>query len=1118
MNLENQWLSKGISRSCVSASLLMLAAVAQANPSAGKVVGGSASINYGTTTVITQTSNKAIINWQDFSIDQHETTRFKQPSKNSVTLNRVTGNNLSNIQGNLQANGTVFLVNPNGIVFGPSAQVNVGSIVASTANISDKNFMAGNYHFSDAPESAFITNQGTITVAQAGMAALVSPGVENSGVINAQFGNVVLASGKQFTLDLYGDGLITFDADVLVEQGMVENLGSVYANGGQVLMTAQAADTVLESLINVDGYIEATSVSTRSGKVIIQGYDNSTIKVAGTINVSGDDAGESGGVVQASANYIELLNGSVIDVSGDTGGGTVHIGSDQYHNPKDDPTLNTFGLPSVLKTAQYVYMAEDANIYANAASGTSGDVVLWADQYAWIHGSIEAKNNGRVETSGYEYLDVSGAYVLAGEWLLDPADVEVTNNTTLNGMFSGTPSTFTPSAASSQVSATQISTMLNNNVSVIIVTTGAGGNGDVTFSNNTTPVSWTTNSTFTVNADRDIIVDAGGATVVASTGSGDYILQADSDASGGTAGGTFKFTDGNMTYNTGDVNIFYSTDDFTNPGNFSGDITGGTGTLTQYIQVNNAAELQAINTNVTSRGQDYVLNTDISLVGVFTPISIFTGTFSGGGHSITNLTVTGGNNRGLFGTANGATIGDVTLVDPDVLGVGRVGALIGFASNNVTLVGEIEVSGGTIKGTGGQVGGIVGILASAAVGENATLTNSAVVSGVSEVGGLIGEMNSGATISANVTLTNNGDVNGAGQGVGGVIGYMRFGADYNTTNPITNTGNVTAKGGGILGTGGIVGYLNAAIDITKAFNTGDVTGNISVGGIVGHSDGGRSIDLSFGGATNTITGNSRVGGIIGQAISLDVSNSLFGGTVVGGSAAGGIVGYNTGDVSNVIGIGNISGSVGVGAIIGTNGFGDGTLSDSLVDPDINSVGVGENFGGVVSFSAPPHNSFALQSTYTDEGFVFGANGWSLTSGFYASPTFCGASCRIALVLTPVPPSPDVIRIDNTVQQQTRNSELDNNPVLDPITLWNAEGITAPVLSPFEYFVVFSNDAAIRRTASQIPIAVRHESHVVFVRPVYISDQESIDLGEFSSPSYKTLLDALLQYRRNTEPE
>ena len=189
-----------------------LSAWPRANPLNGQSGGRSSWTTSATTApntlTIDQTTPRAAIDWQSFNIAPNETTQFVQPSANAIALNRVQAGDPSVIAGRLTANGQLVLVNPSGVVFTRGSQVNVNSLVATTAGIGTANFMAGNMVF-DQPgnPNARVVNNGTITVAQAGLAALVAPGVANNGVISAKLGRVVLGGAQTYTLDFYGDGL-----------------------------------------------------------------------------------------------------------------------------------------------------------------------------------------------------------------------------------------------------------------------------------------------------------------------------------------------------------------------------------------------------------------------------------------------------------------------------------------------------------------------------------------------------------------------------------------------------------------------------------------------------------------------------------------------------------------------------------------------------------------------------------------------------------------------------------------------------------------------------------------------------------------------------------------------
>src|SRR3989344_7707478 len=188
-------------------------APAAANPLGAQVVGGNASVQgQGTANVtVTQSTDKAIINWNTFNIGANERTQFIQPNSSSVALNRVTGGlGPSQLFGSLSANGRIFVVNPDGILVGPGATIDAAGFLATTHDIANADFMAGRYNFSiPGRPDASVVNQGTITAQNGGFAALVAPGVRNSGTITARLGRVALASGNGFSLDFYGDRLIT---------------------------------------------------------------------------------------------------------------------------------------------------------------------------------------------------------------------------------------------------------------------------------------------------------------------------------------------------------------------------------------------------------------------------------------------------------------------------------------------------------------------------------------------------------------------------------------------------------------------------------------------------------------------------------------------------------------------------------------------------------------------------------------------------------------------------------------------------------------------------------------------------------------------------------------------
>src|SRR5207342_3555628 len=269
-------------RSVLLAATALLAlgvAPVAAGPEGGTVVGGAATIQGqgGPAVIVNQSTSSAVINWNTFNIRANESVRFNQPSASSVALNRVVGGlGPSEIMGSLTANGRVFIINRDGILFGPGSVVNTAGFLATTNDIKNVDFMAGRYNFNiPGRPDASIVNQGRITATSGGFAALVAPGVRNSGTITATLGTVALASGNSFTLDMYGDKLITLAvgdqiASKVIDvstgkplKSLVSNEGKIRANGGRVELTAAAARVVVDSVINNKGVIEANSVGRR---------------------------------------------------------------------------------------------------------------------------------------------------------------------------------------------------------------------------------------------------------------------------------------------------------------------------------------------------------------------------------------------------------------------------------------------------------------------------------------------------------------------------------------------------------------------------------------------------------------------------------------------------------------------------------------------------------------------------------------------------------------------------------------------------------------------------------------------------------------------------------------
>ncbi len=304
------------------ASLLGLfcQAPAFALPSGATVVSGDAGFQTSTDgrhMVVNQQSHKLITNWNEFSVRADERVSFHQPGQDAVALNRVIGRNGSDIQGRIDANGKVFLVNPNGVVFGKSAQVNVGGLVASTLDLADRDFLTGNYQFSG-DSGATVSNAGSLKASEGGSIALLGARVSNDGVIQAQLGDVALGAGQGINLNFDGDGLLNLQVDKGSVDALAHNGGLIRADGGQVLMSARSADSLLKTVVNNQGTLEARTLRSAEGRIVLDGGEQGTVRVAGKQDASAIGGGNGGLVLNQGAN-VEIQRTAQVDTHADQG-------------------------------------------------------------------------------------------------------------------------------------------------------------------------------------------------------------------------------------------------------------------------------------------------------------------------------------------------------------------------------------------------------------------------------------------------------------------------------------------------------------------------------------------------------------------------------------------------------------------------------------------------------------------------------------------------------------------------------------------------------------------------------------------------------------------------------
>ncbi|MEI7614881.1 MAG: filamentous hemagglutinin N-terminal domain-containing protein, partial [Betaproteobacteria bacterium] len=511
---NRSWLNSttALSGALAAAVLAVAPHPAQALPQGGTVVSGSATITRsGNQLKVVQSTPKAAINWQSYGIAANEQVSYYQPSTQSIILNRVLGGGVSTIDGRLTANGQVWISNPSGIFFGPNARVNVGGLIATTHDLKVEDFNADRYRFqSDSQPPGIVENQGSITVADAGLAAFVAPGVVNHGTITARLGQVFLASGNEFTVDLYGDQKINLALDAKTAQqvlgrdgqpldALVKSDGKIFADGGRVQLTAAAAKGLVDTVVSVGGLIEARSVEKVNGEIILGG-EGGAVQVVGTLDASGKGAGQTGGTVIATADAVTVKADARIDVSGYAGGGQALLGGDFRGGNAAAAEYAEYAIRPARKPvppAETTTVEAGATITADAlTTGRGGELVVWSTDATSVKGSLSAKggsqagDGGFIETSGH-WLDINGisastkaAHGIIGTWLLDPYNVTI-GSAGSNVSGGGT---YTPTDNDSFVDVNTLTTALNANTNVTI-TTGGGGSqtGDISVSS---PISW----------------------------------------------------------------------------------------------------------------------------------------------------------------------------------------------------------------------------------------------------------------------------------------------------------------------------------------------------------------------------------------------------------------------------------------------------------------------------------------------------------------------------------------------------------------------------------------------------------------------------------------------------
>ena len=842
-------------------------------PTGGKVSAGSAAISQiGTTLNIQQNTQRAALDWQSFNIGATASVNFAQPSSSAVALNRILGNEASQIYGKLNSNGRVFFSNANGMLFARGAQVNVGGILATTLNLSNADFMAGNYRFTD-PGAGSIRNEGLINAL--GSAALIGNSVQNAGQIIAT--TVTLAAGNTVAVDLSGDGLIRARVIDPALKASIENSGSIDATAAVTLTAGQAKGT-LDQVVNNSGVIRATGFAIKGGEILLEGGQ---VLNAGTLNASSTIG--KGGTVHLLGNEVGVTGTGRIDASGAIGGGTILIGGDAH------------GANPLVQNAQTTFIGNSASIQANATqNGDGGKVVVWADNTTQFNGNISAQggansgNGGWVEVSGKQWLGYAGlvnttaANGNTGTLLLDPMNITISTavNTdtmaatpalggTASTTFRATPLSNRPSrprgeTASTTFRATPLSTSTSNlnvttlqnqlalsNVTVDTTSPNATGTGNITVQN---AIAWNSANSLTLNAtSTGAIVTNAGATIT-NTGTGALSML--------TANGSI--TIGAPITLAGTVNLVAG-----NTISVGAAIAGGTGV---------SLTAQGGDVNIGAAG----IGTEIRTLG---NITLTAGT---GNISLTDALVSSG------GTMDVTASGNLTLTDvsatasPGMLATG----LVSHGNQTITVGGTLEARGATSVSNGSS-----GIASDA--GQTIRARQINLFAGGTGTSGIHDS-------SAGIFALGNQSITAAYGGVGGIAitaggttgGYNNIaGVQHGDSNGTTATGtgnqtitlatagsSITMQGGAGTGSGWTDTSCSPSPCLTSG-NSARIENNVG-SATIGFTGAGNSISITGGGATGDYGYNEAGIHARGGTLTIGSTSSRPNITLTGGSAGG----------------------------------------------------------------------------------------------------------------------------------------------------------------------------------------------------------------------------------------
>jgi filamentous hemagglutinin family protein len=862
------------------------------------------------TLLIQQGTDRAAGDWRSFNIGAAERVTIQQPNASSLMLARVTSGVGTEIFGQLNANGGLLLLNPHGVLIGPGASINTASFAAGTLNADPSRFMQGGpvqlERLPGAPMDAAVINRGSISVADAGLVALISPQVINQGLITARLGTIHLATGTTATLDLNGGtGLYQVALDPALSASLL-NQGQI--EGQFVRIGAGEAQALLHSAVNLDGLVLARGADGGGGTIEVR--TSGDLQVNGRLDANGD-AGARGGTIKLLADRVALRDQARVEASGGTAGGEILIGGN-YLGRGPEPN------------ARVAVLTPGAEVKADATQqGDGGRVILWSDVYTGFYGTISARggvndgNGGFVETSSKDNLqawgsvDASARHGQSGLWLLDPANITISSSATTSSSSWSTqgPVWQTASATNSaNINGTALLTQLNAGTNITITTANASGtgNGDITVATNLTAnPSNTATLTLTANNDIDFratslslpkvdLVITAARNVRYGTSNGSTFRSVTQQAGSGTA------TVWNALNTSGAGGISITSKNISVPSSITaaqGNISLVTTTGNIDFPGTNTTTVEATAGNVTINSAGSI---SIDSQSSFAPVS-----FIAGAGNIAFSAATGTTLNGLASfQALGASSGNVTVT-------GDIDAPASVVSTDEVDAIQVDAAGAVVfNGAIGQVDplGAIQIDNSQTTTFNnaislAPLVDPAIATGAIVVNGTALEILFNGNVSASriVAAAGNYEISFAGSTIQ-FDGFIWDGAnniagsaivDFANTGKVTlgnGSGNVLTFGGGGLGFSGnaavvLNGTVRSTADPTTNANAIDFgTGGVTVAGpsVVDTTNNGARDEggnIAFGGA---VTGNL-------QALTIRASTGLGTLDATGVNFAGNVV-------------------------------------------------------------------------------------------------------------------------------------------------------------------------------------------------------------------------------------